>query len=291
MSIYIASFGFGLITASILVLSSVGLTLQYGVTNVFNFAFGGTMTFGAFAAYIVNHTLHQNIWVSTLAAMIGTGLLSIALNQFFFQPFIRRGLQLFGLMVVAFALSIILQNVLLALAGPDVFSYDVPSAQSVSFGDLLFTSTQLIIIVVAALAALCIYLLLRFTKLGRAMRATADDIQLARVSGIVTSRVINLAWLLSGGLAGLAGVVLAMNSASFDTLLGENFLLLTIAAVIVGGIGKPYGAMIAAVIIGIATEEAGVIIGAQYQLVVALVAIVIALLIRPQGLIITRSRR
>ncbi|MDQ2744573.1 MAG: branched-chain amino acid ABC transporter permease [Chloroflexota bacterium] len=290
MSIYITSFGFGLITASILALASVGLTLQYGVTNVFNFAFGGTMTFGAFTAFNVNSFLHQNIWISMAVAVIATGLLSVALNEFLFQPFIRRGLRLFDLMVVAFAISIVLQNVILALSGPDIFSYILPTAQPVTFGDFLFTTTQLLIIGVAALAVLCVHLLLRYTKIGKAMRASADDSDLARLSGINTRMIVNIAWFVSGGLAGIAGVVLAMNSTSFDAQLGQNFLLLTIAAVILGGIGKPYGAMVAALIVGIATEEAAVIIGAQYELVVALIAVVIVLLIRPQGLLSLRTR-
>jgi len=264
------SFGFGLVTASVLALASVGLTLQFGVTNYINFAYGEFLTIGGYLAWTVNRGLHMNIWLAMLIGAIGVGIFGVIVNQFVFRPFIKRGSPLLFLLIVTFGFSLILVNAVLAIFGPDFQSYDIPNAsQALTIGPLIFTSA----------------LLLTRTKLGKAMRAMSDNADLARVSGINTERITTFTWLVSGFLAGLAGVVLALNITSFQPAFGGEFLFVIFSAVILGGVGSPYGAMLGALVIGLATEMSAVVLNSAYKNDVAFILLIVMLLLRPQGLI------
>jgi branched-chain amino acid transport system permease protein/neutral amino acid transport system permease protein len=138
---------------------------------------------------------------------------------------------------------------------------------------------------IAVTAMVAIYAMLRFTKLGKAMRATAADPVLARSCGIATDRVIDVAWLISGALCGIAGIALAMNVTSFTSTTGGQFLIAIVAAAVLGGVGQPYGAMLGALTIGITSEVAAGLIAPSYKQVVAFAVLVLVLLVRPQGIL------
>jgi branched-chain amino acid transport system permease protein/neutral amino acid transport system permease protein len=140
------------------------------------------------------------------------------------------------------------------------------------------------LIAIAAVALAALHGLLRYTRLGKAMRATASDPELARNCGVPTRRVIDAAWLLSGLLCGLAGVALVTELGSFDFTTGSAFLIPVIAAAVLGGVGQPYGAMLGALVIGIATELAGTYFNPVYKDVVAFGVLIVVLLLRPQGI-------
>jgi branched-chain amino acid transport system permease protein len=129
-----------------------------------------------------------------------------------------------------------------------------------------------------------LHLLLQYTSFGRALRAVSDDRQLARACGIDTGRVVNLTWLLAGGIAGLGGFTLAASSGSFDPGMGFGFLLVTFAAAVIGGIGRRYGAMGGALIVGIATELSAAYLSSGYKQVIAVGLLILFLLLRPAGL-------
>ena len=151
------------------------------------------------------------------------------------------------------------------------------------------TGVQLAIIALAVVVMLAIYALLRFTRLGKAMRATAANPTLARNCGIPTARVVDLAWLITGALCGVAGTVAGMNSDSFSVASGSEFLIPIVAASILGGAGSPYGAMIGAVLIGEMTEISAAIISPEYKQVVAFAVLVLVMVLRPQGLLAKRG--
>jgi branched-subunit amino acid ABC-type transport system permease component len=143
--------------------------------------------------------------------------------------------------------------------------------------------------VLAVLVMAAVHGLLRYTKLGKAMRATAANRSLARNCGIRASRVITLTWAITGALCGLAGVVFAIDAGSFDATSTDIFLILILAAVFLGGPGQAYGAMLGAVVIGLATEVSAVFIPADYKYVVAFVALLVMLGVRPTGLLGARA--
>jgi branched-subunit amino acid ABC-type transport system permease component len=280
----VSAIGFGLITASILAIAGVGFTLQFGVTNILNLAYGDIMTASAFIGYLVNRG-GVSVWVALLAGAGFGAVFSMLLNRGVYMPFVRRGTRLFGMIIVTIAVSLIVQNGLQAIFGATFFSLRLPQTRSYHFLSMVFTGPQLAIIGIAICAMLLIHVLLRYTKLGKAMRATATDPDLARSCGIVTSRVIDLAWLLSGALCGIAGVALVMNVTSFTSGTGAEFLIPIIAAAVLGGIGHPYGAMLGALVIGVASEVAAAVINPEYKQVVAFVILIGVLLVRPQGIL------
>ena len=280
----IPAIGFGLITASILAIAAVGFTLQFSVTNILNLAYGDIMTASAFAAYITNQA-GVNIWICLVIAALFGAVFSMLVNRFVYFQFVRRGTRLFGMIIVTIAMSLIIQNVLLAIFRPTFFSYQASQGPSYNFGSMTFTASQLAIMGIAVVAMLGVHLLMTRTRLGKAMRATATNPSLARSCGIATDRVIDLAWLLSGALCGTAGVVLVLNTATFSESTGAGFLVPVIAAAVLGGIGHPYGAMLGALTIGIATEASASVISPSFKEVVAFLILTVVLLVRPQGIL------
>lgn len=282
--------GFGLVTSSVLALASVGLTVQFGVTNYVNFAYGAFLTIGAYLTWQLSSGWGLNFLLAGAVASLGMGAAAVATERFVLRGFTRGGSALFFLLIVTFGISLIFNNVIQAIWGTDFHTFRIPAATPLNIGPFLLTTYQLIIIGMAIVTMVCIHLLLTRTTVGKAMRAMSDDAALASVSGIDTQRITTVTWFLSGFLAGLAGTALAVTTVSFEPAFGDGFLFIIFAAVILGGIGQPYGAMLGALIIGVATEVSAVIIPAQYKGVVAFAVLVVMLLVRPQGLIPTRGK-
>ena len=186
---------------------------------------------------------------------------------------------------------LIVSSSILVIWGPDVHSYAVGRQSPLHIGPWLFTPVQLVVVGLAVVIMLAVHLLLTQTKLGKAMRAMSDDAALARVSGIDADRMVTITWLLVGVLIGLAGCVLALNIASFEPAFGDDFLFIVFSAVILGGIGQPYGTMLGALIIGVVTEVSAVFITSSYKSDVAFALLIVMLLIRPQGLVPARGRQ
>ncbi len=287
--IYLNAVGFGLVTASILALCSVGLTLQFGVTNYINFAIGAFLTFGAYFAWVANvHGI--NIWLAMIVGGLCTAAMAVVLNLGIMQQFVRRDYPVLFMLIVMFGLSLILQNLTLAIWGSDFKTYTIAEPHQYSIGPFLLTDQQLVIIAIAIVVMIGIHVLLTYTKIGKAMRAMSDNPTLARNCGIDTNMVTNITWALSGFLAGLAGVVLAINITSFQPAFGNDFQFVIFAAVVVGGIGRPYGAIVGATIIGIVTEVSAALINSSYKNDMAFAILVLVLLFRPQGIFATERK-
>jgi len=152
-------------------------------------------------------------------------------------------------------------------------------------GGLILSGVQLVIIGLSIVVMLATHALLRYTRLGKAMRATAANRTLARNCGIRAGQVITVTWAITGAMCGLAGTVFAIDLGSFDATSTDLFLILILAAVFLGGPGQPYGAMLGAVIIGIATEVSAAFVPADYKYVIAFLVLLIMLGIRPAGLL------
>lgn len=276
--------GFGLVTTAVLAIASVGFTLQYAVTNVLNLAYGEVMTIGALTAYVINRR-GGSIWLGLVAGAVAAAILSLLLNRFIFGPFARRGLKLFGMVVVAIAVSLIISNALLIIAGSSNFSYNFDAGPTFRGLGMILTAEQVIVIGIAIVAMITIRILLTRTKLGRAMRATATDESLARACGIPVRLITDAAWLISGALCGISGVVLGMSVTGWGVFTGQGLLITIVAAAVVGGIGQPYGAMLGALLLGMATSMVAGYFDPAYRDVSAFVILVLFLLFRPQGIL------
>jgi branched-chain amino acid transport system permease protein/neutral amino acid transport system permease protein len=288
VTLFLASVGFGLVTAAVLAIASVGFTLQFGVTDVLNLAYGAVMIMSAFVAYIVN-AQGISVWIGLLAGVAAGSLASVLLNSIIYTPFQRRGASAITMVIVSLGMTLIIEFGVQAIAGGVSVSYTMGNGPTVGAGGLSLTGVQLVIMALAVAAMAGVHVLLRYTKLGKAMRATAANRTLARNCGIRTGRVITLTWAMTGALCGLSGTVFAMDAGSFDATSTDLFLVLILAAVFLGGPGQPYGAMLGAVVIGLATEISPVFMPADYKYVIAFVALLIMLGVRPTGLLGERT--
>jgi branched-subunit amino acid ABC-type transport system permease component len=284
VTIFLASLGFGLVTASVLAIAAIGFTLQFGVTDVLNLAYGAVMIAGAFIAYVVNQA-GLNVWVGLVAAVAACALGSVLLNAGVYAPFQRRGTSPITMVIVSLGMTLIIEFGVAAIAGGTGVSYTMSQGPTVTAGGLILSTVQLVVIGLSILVMIGTHVLLRYTKLGKAMRATAANKNLARNCGIRTGRVITLTWAITGALCGLAGVVFAMDAGSFDSTSTDLFLILILAATFLGGPGQAYGAMLGAVVIGLATEISAAYITPSYKYVIAFAALLIMLGVRPTGLL------
>ena len=288
VTLFLASVGFGLVTASVLAIAAVGFTLQFGVTDVLNLAYGAIMIFGAFLAYLVNEN-GVSVWLGLLVSIAACSAGSVLLNAVIYTPFQRRGVDPITMVIVSLGVTLIVEFGVEAVAGGVPVSYTMSNGPTFSVGGLSLTGVQLVIMAIAVATMAGVHVLLRYTKLGKAMRATAANRNLARNCGIRTGRVITATWALTGALCGLAGTVFAIDAGSFDATSTDVFLVLILAAVFLGGPGQPYGAMLGALVIGLATEVSAVFIPADYKYVIAFVVLLIMLGVRPTGLLGERA--
>jgi branched-chain amino acid transport system permease protein/neutral amino acid transport system permease protein len=288
MTIFLASVGFGLVTASVLAIAAIGFTLQFGVTDVLNLAYGAIMIAGAYLAYVIN-AAGVSIWIAAIITVAVCAAGSVLLNAGVYAPFQRRDVSAITMVIVSLGMTLIIEFGVQAIAGGTSVSYTMGNGPSVRAGGLNLTAVQLVVIGLSLLVMAGTHVLLRYTRLGKAMRATAANKSLARNCGIRTGRVIALTWAITGALCGLAGVVFAMDAGSFDATSADLFLILILAAVFLGGPGQAYGAMLGAVIIGVATEVSAAYITPDYKYVIGFAVLLVMLGVRPSGLLGART--
>jgi neutral amino acid transport system permease protein len=273
----------GLSLGAIYALGAVGLTLVYGILRLVNFAHGDFLTFGAYMAYLVNVTWGMPLVLGIFFAMATTALLGVFLERVMWGPMRARGARVLQLMLMSIGLALVIRYVIQYIWSTELRALDVNVTATVEFLGLRIGRTSLIVIVVGILVLVSIGLMLRYALLGKRMRALADNLELAETSGIDTSRVILYTWIFAGGLAGLAGV---MAGAVTDVRpeMGFALLLPIFAAVILGGIGDAFGALAAGIVLGVVIEWSTLVIDARWKIFVGFVVLILALIIRPQGI-------
>jgi neutral amino acid transport system permease protein len=206
------------------------------------------------------------------------------MNALLLQPFARRKPKLLILFILTIAASLMIQNIILLFFTGNSLAYHLPPSPPHKIGPFLLTGLNLFTIAAAIVVMLAVHVLLKYTKFGKAQRAVADSKDLAQVTGINSERIVQLTWLLDGLIAGFAGFLLGVSSGTLTPTLGQGYLLVIFAAAILGGIGKPYGAMAGAVFIGVAMEISALYIPASYKEVVAFGLLILTLLLRPNGI-------
>lgn len=281
-------FGTGIVDAAILAPACLGFSLQFGITNYVNFAYGEAMTFAAFMAWVFGvDKFHLSFVPNLLVASFATAVFSLLIGAFLYTPFYNRRPQLLYLLVLTFATALILASAYVVVWGeqPHVLTYPAGADTRLYIGPFLVTNLELIFVAIAIAILVAVYALLHYTRLGKIMRAMSDDRSLATVCGLPINFVSNATWFITGFLGGVAGVVLGLHSYGFDTTLGDSFVYLVFAAVIIGGIGRSTGAVVGALIIGLVFELSSLIVGSALTPVAVFAALVLIMLFRPEGLL------
>jgi neutral amino acid transport system permease protein len=273
----------GLSTGAIYALGAVGLTLVYGILKLVNFAHGDFLTFGAYMTYLANVTWSLPLWVSILFGMLTVAILGIFTEKVMWAPMRRKHAGILQLVLMSIGLAFLIRAVIQFTWGTDILSLDVNKSATVEFLGLSIGKTQLLTIVVGVVVIIATGLMLRFTLLGKQMRALSDDVDLAETTGINTSRVILYTWIFAGALAGLAGA-LAGTTLPLQPELGFTLLLAIFASVVLGGIGDAFGALAGGMVLGLVTEWSTLFIDSRWKLAIGFVVLILVLIIRPQGI-------
>jgi neutral amino acid transport system permease protein len=271
----------GIALGSIIALAAVGLTLTYGILKLSNFAHGDFMTLGAYLTWVTNQ-LGVNVWLSMIVGMVGTVGAMLLSEKLVWQPMRRQRASATTLIIISIGLSLFLRNGIIFAWGSNNQSYNLPVAEAIDMFGLRIKYSSIIILGVSVAAMAALHFLLQNTKIGKAMRAVADDPDLAKVTGINVEQVVLWTWIITGVLTALAGSLYGLTAVRPN--MGWFLILPMFASVILGGIGNPYGAIAGAFIIGIAQELAVPIVGSEYKLAIALLVMVLTLLFKPQGL-------
>ncbi len=272
---------YGIVTGSILALGAIGVSLVFSILRFAHFAHGDLMTVGAYAALLVVAGAGLPIIVAAPFAILVVAAVAIATELTVYRP-LRQSSPIV-LLISSFGMALILRSAVQLIWGTGNQTYADGIQLPIRIGDIAIKPDHLWIIggTLALIAALHVFL--QYTKFGKAMRAMADNVDLARISGIPTNRVILIAWVIAGGLAAMAGIFLAMDT-RLHPVMGWQQLLPVFAAAIVGGIGRPYGAMAGGLLIGVAMEMSTLFINPAYKQAVAFAIMVATLIVRPTGI-------
>lgn len=271
----------GLVTGSLLALPALALTMVFGILKFPNFAVGAMLTFGAYTAWVMNAVFGLPLLVATAIAALISAAVGVLSDVLVFQRLRDAGS--ITLLVASMGLSLILENVCRFAFGNATRNLNVDIARPIRWHGLRINHEQLVTATSVVICVILIQILLYASPLGRAMRATADNASLAAVRGIERDTIVRITWALSGCLLALSGVLAGLDRA-VDPLLGWNYQIPVFAAAILGGLGSPIGAVIGALVIGLAEELSTLILPTNYRQIVSFAIILLLLLVRNQGL-------
>ncbi len=295
---------YGLVSGSILSLGGIGVSLTYSILGFSNFAHGDVMALGAYLALALlplvsaigvsgqplgSLSFGPDFVVAVVLAAIGACGVVLLLDRLLFRRLRSAGR--ITLMIATVGVALGLRNVIQFFWGPQprYYSAKIQMATAVPGLGVKIKPDQILIMAVAVSLAATLHLFLRYTKIGKAMRATADNASLARVTGINTERVIAWTWVIGVSLAAVAGVLTGIENKFITPELGWQMLLPIFAAVILGGFGNPYGAIVGGIVVGVSEEVSTAFISTAYKPAVAFVILILMLLIKPTGLLTRRS--
>jgi len=277
---------FGLIIA----MSAIGLSLIFGTTGLVNFAHGDLVTVGAFAAFFLNVSLGVPLLIAAPIAIAVTAVFTGSIDRWLWRPLRKRQTGLIAMLVVSIGLGFVLRHLALLIFGGSRSTYAQYSLQPArTFGLIRLQPTEMVVMGLSVVILLGVGLMLNRTRLGKAMRAVADERDLAESSGIDVERVVLAVWILGGALTATGGIFLGIIE-SVDYLMGFRLLLLMFAAVILGGLGSAYGAMVGGLVVGLVSEVSTVWFSSQIKYVWALLVMAVILLVRPQGILGRKER-
>ena len=279
----------GLVAGSYLGLGAIGLTLVFGVLRLVNFAHGDLLTAGAYFTIGLS-TLGLPLGLAVPGAIVGTALLAYLSEVMIWRPMrdARAGsLQLF---LTAIGLALVIRFSIQFVSGGQARTLGIDILSAFEIGTVRLGLMQGIVLVAGLTTMGLVGLMLRHTTLGKQMRAYADNRALAEVSGIETQRIVIVTWLLSGLLAGFAGLLYAAAIGTFNPNFGLTLLLSLFAAAILGGIGNAYGALVGGLVIGLSQEWATLFVNPRWKPAVGFVILILTLLVLPQG-IFGKTRR
>ena len=276
----------GIMAGAILAVPAIGFTAIYAVLRFPNFAIASHATIGAFAGYCANVWLGLPLVPSAIVAFFIAGVVGVVSDTVVLRPLRPAGL--ITTTIASVALTIALENLVRLGFGNDLLNYDLPIVRDWRFYGVRVGPQQLEDLAISAFAVGALFVFLGFTRLGKAMRAVADNPTLASIKGIDADHIARVVNFVAMGLAGLGGMLLGLDT-SIDPLTGFRALLAVFAGAVVGGLGSIPGAVVGALTVGVAEELSQLALPPDYRTVVGFIAILLVLTLRPRGLLGARA--
>ncbi len=275
----------GLVSGTLLAVPAIGFTAMFAVLRFPNFSVSGVATLGAFAGYVAYDAGFQVVG-SLVVAFLVAGAVGLCFDRVAHLPLVKQGA--LPAAIASIASGLVLENVIRLGFGNDMRGYDRPIARDMHFAGFRVSPQQLETMGIALAIMLLVFAALAFTRVGKAMRASADNPDLAALKGIRPQQVAMMASFVGMGLVGMGGVLLGLDT-SIDPITGTRILLSMFAAAVLGGLGSVPGAVLGAFMIGVAEELAVLVAGSPYRSAVGFFAILIMLSVRPRGLLGERA--
>lgn len=273
---------YGIVVGSIISLGAISVSLTFGILRFANFSAGDLMTLGAYLALALVVGIGLPMPVAFVIAAAGTAVAAAIVDCVVYRR-LRRSPPVI-LLISSFGMALILRSLVQLIWGSSNQVYEQGIDLPLVIAGLRIQEDQLYILGGTVLLVIAFHLFLQRSKIGKAMRAMADNVDLARITGIDTERVVLWTWLMAGILAAAAGIFLGLDT-RLHPVMGFRLLLPIFAAAILGGIGKPYGAIVGGMVIGIAQEMSTLFLAPPYKDAVAFAILVLMLIVRPQGLL------
>ncbi|HEX4767890.1 MAG TPA: branched-chain amino acid ABC transporter permease [Lichenihabitans sp.] len=280
----------GLVSGTYLGLGAIGLTLVFGILHLVNFAQGDLLMAGAYAT-ILTAGIGVPPPLAALAGVVATALLALVTEKLVWRPLRRSGAGTLQVFLTAIGLAMVIRFSVQFVAGSQVRSLGADVVSTVGLGGLRLGLMQVLALVIGLVVMAGVGLMLRLTRLGKSMRAFSDNAALAEVSGIDTGRIVDLTWLVSGSLAGVAGILYAAAIGTINPNFGVTLLLSLFAAAVLGGIGNAYGALAGGLVIGLAQDWSTLFVNARWKPAVGFAILIVTLLFMPQGIFGQARRR
>jgi branched-chain amino acid transport system permease protein len=281
----------GLVVGSVYALVALGYTMVYGILQLINFAHGEVVMIGALASLFITKALMAAgvppalaLAIGILAAMIVCAVIGVTVERVAYRP-LRNAPRLAPL-ITAIGVSILLQQLAILVFGRNYFSFpEIIPKTPMTFGPITVTANEIIIFVTSVALMAGLLWLVNNTKMGTAMRATAEDQKVAGLMGIDINKIIAFTFAIGSGLGAIAGVMVASNYGQAHYYMGFMLGLKAFTAAVMGGIGNLWGAMVGGLILGLVENVGLIFVRGDYKDIFAFVVLVLVLIFRPQGLI------
>jgi branched-chain amino acid transport system permease protein len=285
----------GIVAASFITLGVVGMSMIFNILNFPSFAQGDQITSGAYMALAIvalfgtvgsvgGLNAGWPLIIALLCAAVLNSLLALVIDRAIYRQLRLRNASRISMIMASFGVSLMLRNVIVMFAGQDPHFFTFAIQPALRIWGIRITVNELIVVGVTIVLVLCLHLFLSRTTLGKSMRAVAENPSLARVNGIDVDHVIRWTWIIGTGLATVAGVLLGFTM-QVHPFMGFELLLPMFAALIVGGMTNIYGALLGALLIGLAEGLTVEYFASEYRQAAAFVLIILVLLVRPHGIL------
>ncbi|MBW3004160.1 branched-chain amino acid ABC transporter permease [Candidatus Woesearchaeota archaeon] len=275
----------GLIAGAIYALVSSGFSLIYSTCKFIHFAHGATVAFSAYFLYFLFSVLGLNFWLSVIFAIVFASLFGLLMNIIVYEQLRKRKASSIILLIASFALLIFIESLILILFGADVKTIGyIKVAKGLEFIGAVITPLQIFIIATSVILLVLLYIIMKKTRIGKAMRAVSDNKDVAEIMGISSKRIYSWSFVIGSAIAGVAAILVGLEQ-NLEPMMGTNLIVKGFTGAIIGGIGSVPGAVLGSFLLGFAENFGIWFLPSGYKDAIAFIILFVFLLFKPKGIL------